>query len=551
VMIGARELDTSGLPSSAQNWSNLHTVYTHGSGVIAAFANQRPSDNSAQTPQVQWAQGLGPDQSSLQQSTGAFEQGLYFAPVSPAYSIVGQPPGTPPQEVTLNPDGSTGRSTYTGNGGVPVGSFFNKLMYAIKFGDANFLLSNRVGPDSQVLYDRSPLARVQKVAPWLTLDGDVYPAVVNGRILWIVDGYTTTDQYPQSQRESLSAMTSDSLTATTATQPVPNDQINYIRNSVKATVDAYTGKVTLYAWDSDPILQAWRSAFPGTVLDKSQIPQALMPHLRYPEDLFKVQRYQYQRYHVTDPNSFYQQTSTWQVSFDPTVTDQDQYQAPIRMFLNGPDGQETWSMTSTYVARGKTSLVGFLHVNSDAGSPAYGTMQVDQPADTNTVGPGQAFQNLVSNGRISHRTQSFKLANATPRYGNLVPVPVGGGILYVEPVYVTRSQSDSAAVNALRYVMVAYGGDVGIGDTLVHAIMDMTGQAQPQGGHHPGHPGQQHPGHQHQTKNPQAQARALLQQAQRDFAAADKAQSAGRFAQWVHLTHKARMEVAKALNLLS
>ena len=219
----------------------------------------------------------------------------------PAYSIVGKAPGGNDVELDLTANGSRASTTYAGGGGVAVGSFFNKLMYAVKFGDSNFLLSGRVGPDSRVLYYRNPVQRVEKVAPWLTLDSDSYPTIVDGKVLWVVDGYTTTDQYPQAQRESFQTMTTDSQTQPSGVRTLPTDQVNYVRNAVKATVDAYTGKVTLYAWDdTDPMLEAWRSAFPNTVLDKDQIPADLLPHLRYPEDMFKVQRYQYARYHVTD-----------------------------------------------------------------------------------------------------------------------------------------------------------------------------------------------------------------------------------------------------------
>jgi len=282
LVIGVRELDQNGITPSQQNWTNLHTVYTHGNGVIAAFGNQRPPDNVSQSLQIQWAEGQGPGQDALQTATGAFENQIYFGEgAMPAYSIVGKVPGGNDVELDLTASGTRASTTYAGGGGVAVGSFFNKLMYAVKFGDTNFLLSGRVGPDSRVLYYRNPAQRVEKVAPWLTLDSDVYPTVVDGRVLWVVDGYTTTDQYPQAQRESFQTMTTDSLSQTSGVRTLPTDQVNYVRNAVKATVDAYTGKVTLYAWDeSDPMLQAWRSAFPNTVLDKNQIPPDLLSHLR-------------------------------------------------------------------------------------------------------------------------------------------------------------------------------------------------------------------------------------------------------------------------------
>jgi uncharacterized protein len=541
VVLGARTLDQAGIDPNNQTWNNLHTVYTHGSGIIAAFGNQRPPDDSRQSSSVQWAQGQDPGQDSLEKATGPFEQRIYFGVGSPNYSIVGHTTSGD-TELDLSPSGAQTQTTYDGSGGVDVGGFFNKLMYAIKFGDSNFLLSGRVGPASKVLYYRDPAQRVEKVAPWLTLDSDIYPAVVDGRVLWIVDGYTTTDHYPQSQRTSFSDMTSDALTRPSGVQTLPTDQINYMRNAVKATVDAYTGQVTLYAWDeTDPILQAWRSAFPGTVQSKSAIPTDLKQHLRYPQDLFKVQRYQYARYHVTDPSDFYTANNRWAVPEDPNHPGSSQI--PVRMYTRNPvTGLPMWSLTSTYVPRDKTNLVGFVAVDSDATSSDYGKIRVEQPPDQNVPGPGQVQSTLLTSPRITKKTQSFRLGDATPSYGNLLSVPLSSGLMYVEPVYAARVLSDSASLLTLRYILVSYNGRVGIGDTLVHAISDMSG-----GGGTPTNPP---PTKHHHGKGDTAKARALLERAQHDFDAADRALQQGKAAEWVRLSHQARAEVARALNLL-
>ena len=221
------------------------------------------------------------------------------APTTPS-SASSRGPTTSSSTSAGSPTAARPRRT-TARAASSVGSTFRKLLYAVKFGDPNFLLSERVNENSKVLYIRNPRERVQKVAPWLTVDSDAYPAVVDGRILWIVDGYTTTDRYPLAEKESIQTMTDDSLTQANNLPIVPTDQINYMRNAVKATVDAYDGTVRLYAWDeTDPMLEAWRNAFPGTVLPREEMPEELVSHLRYPEDLFKVQRYQFARYHVTD-----------------------------------------------------------------------------------------------------------------------------------------------------------------------------------------------------------------------------------------------------------
>ena len=190
--------------------------------------------------------------------------------------------GTPGQSKT---------NTYAGKDGVGVGNIFRKLLYAVHFGDANIMLSSRVNENSKILYDRSPRERVQKVAPWLTVDSDALPSVVDGKIVWLLDGYTTSDKYPLAEKKSLQEMTSDAINPRSAYATLPTDNINYMRNAVKATVDAYDGTVTLYEWDtSDPILKTWEKAFPGVVKKKADIPEDLLQHMRYPEDLFKVQR---------------------------------------------------------------------------------------------------------------------------------------------------------------------------------------------------------------------------------------------------------------------
>ena len=393
LVLGARELDQNGLPDDARNWSNLHTVYTHGNGIIAAFANQRPADDGAEGTEIQWAEGQQANQNALSEATGGYQNQVYYGETSPDYSIVGKLPGAPDVELNLGGEADSSESTtYAGKGGVPVGSLFHKILYGVKFGDANFLLSERVNENSKVLYIRNPRERVQKVAPWLTVDSDAYPAVVDGRILWIVDGYTTTDRYPLAEKESIDTMTDDSLSQANNLPIVPTDQINYMRNAVKATVDAYDGTVRLYAWDADdPMLEVWRDAFPGTVLDREQMPEELVSHLRYPEDLFKVQRYQFAKYHVTDPGAFYQKNAWWVVPKDPERP--TKLQPPYRLFVEDPDtGVDNFALTSVYVPYEKNNLAAFVSVDSDATVADVRADQGAPAAQREHAGPGQHRQ---------------------------------------------------------------------------------------------------------------------------------------------------------------
>ena len=223
------------------------------------------------------------------------------------------PPGSPREY-----DGADVKTTYAGSGGVSLSNLFNRLAFGMKYRETNFLLNDAASAKgAKIIFDRNPRQRVEKVAPFLTVDGDPYPAVIDGRVQWIVDAYTTIANYPYSERQSLSDLTTDSLTATNRTVQQADSQINYIRNSVKATVDAYTGKVVLYEWDDDPVLRSWMKVFPGIIQPKSAMPDSVLAHVRYPQDLFEVQRKALEQYHVDNPRDFYNVADKWTVPNDP------------------------------------------------------------------------------------------------------------------------------------------------------------------------------------------------------------------------------------------
>ncbi|HET9656615.1 MAG TPA: UPF0182 family protein [Kineosporiaceae bacterium] len=478
TVIAVRELSLDQAPAGQRNWYNDHIVYTHGFGVVAAYGNQRTGDGKP----VFFQSGI-PSTGAL----GDYQPRVYFGEQSPEYSIVGAPSGSAARELDFPDDKSKigqQNNTYAGSGGVKIGSTFNRLLYSIKFREQNILLSDAVNGSSRILYDRHPRERVQKVAPFLTLDGNPYPAVVNGRVTWILDGYTTTDQYPYSALEDLDRVTSDSLTQTsTSVSPLQAQQVNYMRNSVKATVDAYDGSVTLYAWDeNDPVLKAWRKVFPNLVKPMASIDGKLMQHLRYPEDLFKVQRDLLSRYHVTDPGAFFSQQDYWQVPKDPTDTAAGpQQQPPYYLTLQMPGQNDpSFSLTSTFIPASGASirdvLTGFLAVDADAGSttgqraPGYGQLRLlELPRDSVVPGPGQVQNNFTSDTNVSPLLNQLRIGGkSTVEYGNLLTLPLGGGLLYVEPVYVRSSGEGSYPL--LQRVLVAFGAQIGFSDTLDGAI---------------------------------------------------------------------------------
>jgi uncharacterized membrane protein (UPF0182 family) len=463
VVVAARELDLTGLPDAQRNWINDHTVYTHGFGFVAALGNTsdggRPSFVSSDIPPVGEIKG--------------FQPRIYFGEESPSYSIVGGPKGSTQQELDFPTDtGANGQenNTYDGGGGVAVGSMWRKLIYATKYQESNILLSNQVNSDSRILYDRKPKTRVKKVAPWLSLDGDPYPAVVGKRMVWIVDGYTTTNGYPYSTRTSLEDVTADSRTNSATALVTPVQRVNYIRNSVKATVDAYTGKVTLYQWDrNDPVLRTWMNAYPDTVQPFSSIGEELKSHFRYPEDLFKVQRQLLASYHVTNPKNFYSGSDFWRVPVDPTNDVQGKLQPPYFLTLRMPGQTEsTFSLTSTYVPTGdRNNLAAFVAVNSDPG-PDYGQFRVLQlPRSVQINGPSQVQNQFISDDVVAEQLNILKRGTRVSN-GNLLTVPVGGGLLYVEPVYVQAEAATSYPL--LRKVLVSFGDKVAFEDTLQEAL---------------------------------------------------------------------------------
>lgn len=477
TVVSVRDLDMNGV--DVTNWNNRVAVYTHGYGLVAAAGNQRTSDGEP----VFLERGI--PSSGFLTDGEKFEPRVYFGESSPEYSIVGGPEGTDPVEIDY-PRGKDGsnetKTTFEGDGGPQIGNTFTKLLYALKFQSEQILFSNLVNDESQILYDRDPKTRVQKVAPYLELDSDPYPSVVDGRIVWIIDGYTTSSTYPYSTSVSLSDAIADS------NLPSPTlaiDEINYIRNSVKATVDAYDGSVTLYAWDDeDPVLQTWQNIYPSTLKPVSEMSADLMSHVRYPTDLFKVQRDILGTYHIDTAGSFAQQDNRWQTPNDPRSESVLQPPYYLTMQMPGQDSPR-FSMFSTFIpsAQGGSNrdvLMGYLAVDSDAGAEAgvkaegYGQLRMlEIDTDTTVPGPGQVQNTYNSDTAVVPQLNLLQQGESEVLYGNLLTLPVGGGLLYVQPVYV--QSSEGTKLPRLQKVLVAFGDKVAFEDTLTAALDTLFG----------------------------------------------------------------------------
>lgn len=491
TVIAVRDIYLPGLQEQQQTWVNQRTVYTHGFGVVAAYGNTVRSDG---TPAF-WEQSM-PSEGEM----GEYEPRVYFSPNSPEYSIVGAPEGAAPQELDYPDDNAESgqvQTTFKGDGGPSIGNWWNKLLFAIKFGSTDIFFSSQINPESQILYNRDPMERAERVAPFLTLENRAYPAVVDmdddestpKRLVWIIDGYTTTDSYPYAQHVSPEQATMDSR-STAMGSVLEAGEVNYMRNSVKVVVDAYDGEVDMFAWDAeDPILAAWMGVYPDLVSPIDEVSGDLMAHFRYPEDIFKVQRMLLETYHVTEASEFYTGGDRWRLSEDPTaaaaaeaaVGSTQMLQPPyyLTMQMPGQDSAE-FSLTSVFVPAGggesrRAAMAGFLAVDSETGSTPgevrddYGQLRlIALPSSTTVPGPGQVQNNFNTDQKIATELNLLNQQGSNVRRGNLLTLPVGGGLLYVQPVYVESTSSTSYPV--LRYVLTSFGDQVGFARTLAESL---------------------------------------------------------------------------------
>ncbi len=480
-VVGVREVNYGELTDQQNTWINRHTVYTHGYGLVAAPANQVVCGGQPYFVSGFLGEKTQEACSAQTEQIPATQPRIYYGErMEPEdYAIVGQ--ANPERNAEFDRPTQTGGEqyyTYTGEGGVEIGSFSRRLLYAIKEQESNFLLSEAVNENSKLLYVRNPRDRVEKVAPFLTLDGDPYPAVVGGRVQWIVDGYTTAATYPYAERVNLQSETTDELTGR-GTFQLARENVNYIRNSVKATVDAYDGTVRLYEFDqTDPVLKAWNKAFGGDlVLPNDKIPAELREHFRYPADLFKVQRNLLTKFHVTDPGDFYSAQDFWQVPNVPDNPDGGQKQPPYYLWTQFP-GQTAprFQLTSAVTPNGRQNLAALISGSYVDGKPQLEVLEL--PDQTRISGPVQVHQQMTNNANIRQQLNLLSSNQAQVQYGNLLSLPFGDGMLYVEPVYVKSNQQD--AYPLLQKVLLSYG-DGGSYVVLANNLTDGIKQLVEQG----------------------------------------------------------------------
>ena len=484
-VVGLRQIDyEDGLSQPQQQWQNRHSYYSHGFGVVGAPANEivcngRPyfaSGFLGTAVDEEAEEVVGGERCQASSSVPALDPDqprVYYGDQMIDYVVVG---GRDEFDRPLAAGEDTYR--YTGDGGVEIGSFGRNLLYAIHFREANFVLSEVVNPESRVLYHRVPRDRVERVAPFLTVDGDPYPVVVDGRIQWVVDAYTTAETFPYSQRINLQQETADAQVGEGVVAQLAREDVNYMRNSVKATVDAYDGSVTLYEYEpEDPVLQAWNQAFGGDlVVPREEIPDDLLAHFRYPVDMFKVQRNLLARFYVTDPGEFFAGTDFWQVPRTPDDPDSQLLQPPYYLLTEFPEqAGPTFQLTSAVSPVNRRNLAAVI-----SGSYVDGEQHLQAwrlPSDTRISGPEQVHQEMVNASAIRQELTLLEAGgSALVRFGNLLSLPYEDGMLYVEPVYVQTRTAE--AFPLMQKVLMSYGQYVTLADSLEDGLENLVEQGQ-------------------------------------------------------------------------
>jgi uncharacterized membrane protein (UPF0182 family) len=549
VALSVRDLNTANVPQ--KSWAGKHLAFTHGYGAIIAPANAKeasgePDFIAKDVPYSTSIPALKLDQPAV-----------YFGENLSGYVVT----NTKVDEIQYSGDKGTVHTSYKGADGVTLGNVLKRTAFALKFGDPDLIISKQLSGSSKILYKRDIRDRVEALTPFLHFDADPYPVIVDGRIKWILDAYTTTDRYPYGQDAD-----------TTQLDPASglNTRFNYVRNSVKAVVDAYDGSVTYYVMPTkDPIVQAYRKAFPSLFTDFSKMPEGLKTHIRYPEDMFRVQTNMWGDYHISDPGDFYSGDDKWDVSLDPgtagaspatrttdaagnVIAERQARIDPYYLFTQLPGASDpSFVLLRPFAPQAAQDdnqvLTAFMVGQSDGKD--YGKLKVYvMPRRKLPNGPALVQGEIQSNGDVSQAQTLLSGSGSTVSYGSLIAVPIDNGIVWVRPFYVTSSQTE---VPTVRKIIVDFDGDVVIRDTLQEALTAMFGNAPPtlEQGPTKGTPSTGTP-----PSTPSGtvtqQVATLLTQAQQLFDQADAALAAKDLAKYQDLTNQARAKTAQAEQLL-
>lgn len=443
VLVSAREMNSALLPDQAQTWVNRHLVYTHGFGLVMS-----PVSESDPRGMPKFIIGDIPPRTDTDLKTK--QPRLYFGETTTDYVIV----DTGIKEFDYPLGDRNAEYEYKGDGGVPVGSFLSRVAWAMDLGSSQLLFSKYVNSDSRVLMRRDLTSRLEALAPWLQYEDDPYPVLVDGRIIWIIDAYTSSDNFPYSEA-------------------LPNSDTNYLRNSVKVTVDAFTGTTTFYAFDeTDPILSAWRTVFPSLVVDGEKIPDDIREHFRYPEGLFSAQAEIYRTYHMTDTRVFYNKEDQWEIPGER----QGKTMRPFFVLMNLPGvSDEHFYIMQPYTPRNRDNMIGWVAASSDPEN--YGERTVYQfPKERVVLGPEQVTAQINQDSLISPQLSLWSQRGSEAIFGNMIVIPIKNSIVYIQPLYL---QAEQTAIPELTRVIVVYADKVEMERTLEAALLKVFGQEAP------------------------------------------------------------------------
>lgn len=446
VMLALRELDLSKLQNPT--WVNTHLEFTHGYGVVMNPVNEIAPGGLP----VFFMKDL-PPRSTVDIPLERPE--IYYGSKEDFYVLV----NTDVKEFDYPMGASNARSTYGGGGGVSIGSFWRKLVFALHFHDTEILFTGALKPESRVLYNRNVREALQEVAPFLIYDGDTYPVIFNGRIVWVQDCFTWTHRYPYSKPVA----TADPTLA-------HFNGVNYVRNSVKATVDAYDGRMNFYIVDDgDPLVQTWSKIFPSLFHKGGEMSPELWAHMRYPEDFFEVQTDVYRTYHMTDTNTYYNREDVWEVT--PVGRERRIQPNYVTMKLWGEDKPE-FAIIVPYMPLGRDNLIGWMAGRCDPAN--YGELLVYQfPKQKLIYGPAQIEALIDQNPEISSQLSLWSQRGSDVIRGNLLVVPVGKSLLYVQPLYL---KAEKGEMPELKRVIVSTGGRITWAETFGEALEKLMGQ---------------------------------------------------------------------------
>jgi uncharacterized membrane protein (UPF0182 family) len=530
VMLGTREIDQGGIQGGT-NWQNRHLLYTHGYGAAATRVDQVTPEGSPI---------FGLQDIPVTGSIDLQEPRVYFAEDSKVPFVV---VGTGVDEFDF-PQAAEGeaqfaRTRYAGKGGIEIGGIFRRLAFAWRYRDVNLLISGLIQGDSRILINTEIRDRVQKIAPFLKYDHDPYSAVVDGRIVWIWDAYTTSDAFPYSQRVNLQDLTGGDL----------EGRANYIRNSVKVVIDAYEGTTTFYLVDeNDAIVQAWSRVFPDLFTPLSEAPASLREHFRYPEDLFRVQAHQYANYHVTDPDQFYAKEDFWAV---PLVAkgpkEEEKELEPYYVLLPLPgETEEQFVLFTPFTPANRPNMTSWMAAVSDPDD--YGRLvSFVFPSGRNVSGPSQVASFISQDTDVSREVSLLDQLGSQVTYGDLLAIPIAESFLWVQPLYL-ESQQQAAAIPELKRVIVVHGNAVTMAENFQTALTNsfVVPEVPPEETPPPEEPVEPTPP---PTPPPTGDVASLLAQAAEHFQAAEEALQQGDLAGYQREIEAAQAAVEEARRL--